>query len=325
MAETDTIARLAGLVSNDLFARFFWRTTGSVNQNWPCESERHRPRKTHPSDTVFFYDEPYSLRRTYLNCDLKSYSSGRINTGVIQSALEDLADSLTCMEISDPWRKMYVHDNVSPFLCGLLFVYNHDGDYDRNFDHLLSSVKYDTIRIPKGSQIIVLGPQQIRWLDNVRYEIVYMRGNKDLPDEEYCRFEYPHLVRKKKVQVELAKAATIDMLTGPWITLGYDAAFGKPPGILVFYRGKGASTEEFLYLIDYLMHYQMVKAGLTIKVRTLDPDPNAAAFFERAIIECTDKYQGGEEIAALLHGIEYRQINQVHRSFSQIEVGMNHG
>jgi hypothetical protein len=324
MAETDNIARLAGLVSNDLFARFFWRTTGSVNQNWPCESEKHR-RKTHPSDTVFFYDEPYSLRRTYLNCDLKSYSSGRINTGVIQSALEDLAESLTCMEISDPWREMYVHDNISPFLCGLLFVYNHDGDYDRNFDHLLSSVKYDTIRVPKGSQIIVLGPQQIRWLDNVRYEIVYMRGNKDLPDEEYCRFEYPHLVRKKKVQVELAKAATIDMLTGPWITLGYDAALGKPPGILVFYRGKGASTEEFLYLIDYLMHYQMVRTGLTIKVRTLEPDSNAAAFFERAILECTDKYQGGEEIAAILRGIEYKQINHVHRSFSQLEVGMNHG
>jgi hypothetical protein len=48
MAETDNIARLAGLVSNDLFARFFWRTTGSVNQNWPCESEKHR-RKTQRS------------------------------------------------------------------------------------------------------------------------------------------------------------------------------------------------------------------------------------------------------------------------------------
>lgn len=73
------------------------------------------------------------------------------------------------------------------------------------------------------------------------------------------------------------------------------------------------------------MHYQMVKVGLNIRVRTLDPDPNAAAFFERAITECIDKYQGGDEIAALLHTIEYKQINQVHRSFSQIEVGMNHG
>lgn len=221
MAETDNIARLAELVSNDLFARFFWRTTGSWNQNWPCESEPHRPRKTHPSDVVFYYDEPYSLRRTYVNCDLKSYSSGRINAGVIQSALEDLGETLACMEISETWHKMYVHDGFSPFLCGLLFVYNHDGDYDKNFDLLLSSVKYESIRVPKGSQIVILGPQQIRWLDSVRYEIVYMRGNKELLDEQYCRFEYPHLVRKKKVQIELAKArqSTCSPDRGsPWAT-----------------------------------------------------------------------------------------------------------
>jgi hypothetical protein len=324
LAETDNIAQLAGLVSTDLFARFFWRTTGSWNQNWPCETQRHKPRRTHPSDVVFYYDEPYALRRIYLNCDLKSYASGSITGGAILSALEDLAESLTCMEISDTWHKMYIHDGYSPFLCGLLFVYNHDGDYDKNFDHVLSSIKHEKISVPKASQIVILGPQQIRWLDNVRYEIVYMRGNKELPDEQHCRFEYPNLVRKIKVQVEIAKAATVDMLTGPWITLSYDSINGKRPGFLVFYRGKGESTEEFLYLIDYLMHYQMIKVELDIKVRTLEPDPNAAAFFERAITEYTEKYRGGEEIAALLRGIDYKQINQVHRSFSQIQVGMNH-
>jgi hypothetical protein len=325
MPETENIAKLAEIISNDVFARFFWGRTGSWNQNWPCENQQHLPRRTHPSDVVFYYDEPYSLQRTYLNCDLKSYSSGRINAGVIRDALENLAQTLTCMEVSEPWREMYVHEGSSPFLCGLLFIYNHDGDYDRDFDHLLSSVRYDDIRIPKGSQITILGPQQIRWLDNVRYEMVYMRGNRDLPDEQHCRFEYPHLVRKKKVQIEIAKAATIDMLTGPWITLGYDAVNGKPPGVVIFYRAKGASAEEFLYLIDYLMHYQMVKPGLSIRVRTLEPDTNAAAHFERAIVECTDKYQGGEEIATLLRSIEYKQIAQVHRSFSQIEVGLDRG
>ena len=325
MAETENIARLAEIVSNDLFARFFWGRTGSWNQNWACENEAHKPRKTHPSDVVFYYDEPYALSRIYLNCDLKSYASRTINAGVIQSALEDLAQTLTCMETSETWQQMYVHEGSSPFMCGLLFIYNHDGDYDRNFDHLLTSVKYDEIQIPRGSQIIVLGPQQIRWLDNVRYEMVYMRGNGELPGEQFCRFEYPHLVRKKKVQIEKAKAATVDMLTGPWVTLGYDAVNDQPPGILIFYRGKGASAEEFLYLIDYLMHYQMVKPGLRLRVRTLDPDANAAAHFERAIVECTEKYQGGTEIADLLRNIEYKQIAHVHRSFSQIEVGMEHG
>ena len=324
MPETENIAKLAEFVSHDLFARFFWGTTGSWNQNWPCETEQHKPRKTHPSDVVFYYDEPYTLRRTYLNCDLKSYASGSVTGGAIRNALEDLAESLTCLEISEAWHKMYIHDGYSPFLCGMLFVYNHDCYYDKNFDHVLASIRRDKISVPKKSQIVIMGPQQIQWLDNVRYEIVYMRGTKDLPDESYCHFHYPHLVRKKKVQVELAKAATIEMLTGPWITLGYDAVNGHRAGFLIFYREKGGSTEEFLYLIDYLMHYQMVNVGVDIKVRTLEPDPNSSSFFEHAVAEYIEKYEGGAEIAALLRSIEYKQINQVHRSFSTIEVGMSH-
>ena len=322
MPETGNIAALAEFVAHDLFSQFFWGTTGSWNQNWPCENERHKPRTTHPSDVVFYYDEPYLLRRTYLNCDLKSYAKGTITTGAILTAITNLAASLACMEVSDPWRGMYVHDGYSPFLCGLLFIYNHDGEYDKNFEHVLSALNPEEIAIPKGSHIVILGPQQIQWLDNVRYEIVYMRGTKDLPDAAHCRFGYPHLVRKKKVQVEHAKAATIEMLTGPWITLEYDAMDAKKPGVLIFYNGRGASTEEFLYLIDYLMHYQMLRPGTEIKVRTLEPDANAAAFFERAVKEYIENCDGGAEIAALLAAIDYRQINQIHRSFSVIEVGM---
>jgi hypothetical protein len=322
MAETLNIAALAELVSRDLFAQFFWGTTGSWNQNWPCENERHKPRTTHPSDVVFYYDEPYSVRRTYLNCDLKSYATGSITTGAVLTAVGNLAASLACMEISDTWRKMYAHEGYSPFLCGLLFIYNHDGEYDKDFDHVVANLNPENIAIPQGSHIIVLGPQQIRWLDNIRYEMVYMRGTKELPDAAHCRFEYPNLVRKKKVQVEQAKAATIEMLTGPWITLGYDAVAGNKPGFLIFYRGAGASAQEFLYLIDYLMHYQMLRPGTAIKVRTLEPDSNSAAHFQRAVQEYIENYEGGDEIRALLSAIDYRQINQVHRSFSTIEIGM---
>ena len=34
---------------------------------------------THPSDVVFYYDEPYSSYRTYVNTDLKSYKKGIYN------------------------------------------------------------------------------------------------------------------------------------------------------------------------------------------------------------------------------------------------------
>jgi hypothetical protein len=66
----------------------------------------------------------------------------------------------------------------------------------------------------------------------------------------------------------------------------------------------------------------MLRPSTEIKVRTLEPDSNAAAFFERAVKEYIENCDGGAEIAALLSAIDYHQINQVHRSFSVIEVGM---
>src|SRR5207247_3006897 len=68
-------------------------------------------RKTHPSDVVFYYDEPYAVRRTYVNCDLKSYARSSITAGGVLSALESLAESISCIELSDTWRKMYIHED----------------------------------------------------------------------------------------------------------------------------------------------------------------------------------------------------------------------
>src|SRR6185437_3768261 len=94
---------------------FFWQTNGTYDQNWPCEdptghvlpttemqvadatsaTKRKRksppPQKTHPSDVVFSYDEPYRTVRTYVNCDLKSYAAGTITPHKVLSAMRDLA------------------------------------------------------------------------------------------------------------------------------------------------------------------------------------------------------------------------------------------
>lgn len=325
MAETANIAKLAELLANKVFPVFGWKMTGSTNQNWPCEKQTEHQRQTHPSDVVFFYDEPYSLHRTYVNCDLKSYAKGSITTGAVLSAMESLASSLACAEISATWGEMYLDKDVNASIVGLLFVYNHDGEYDKNFDSVLSSLKHEKIKVPKGSRIVILGPRQIQWLDNVRHEIVYMRGEKQLPDEGSCRFHYPELVRRKNVQRVQARAATLEMLTGPWITLEYGQRGTAQFGYVIFYRRRGESIEEFLYVLDYLMHYQMVDEGIAIKLRLLDPDPNAPAHFKRAINEYVDAYDGGEAMAALLNKIEYSSITNIVSQFSQIEVGMFHG
>ena len=94
----------------------------------------------------------------------------------------------------------------------------------------MTAIDYERLELPPGGRLFVLGPKDIFWLNNVRYDIVYMRGNNELPSKQKCAFYYPNLVRKKKVQPEKAKAATLEMLTAPWIILEYQPVSGSCEG-----------------------------------------------------------------------------------------------
>lgn len=327
MAETTNIAKMAEKLSKELFGEFLWQRMGPTNVNWACEDEAAHKVKTHPCDVVFYYDEPYSQARTYVNCDLKSYAKDSITTASIRSAIESLARTLTCAETSEQYRDNFIHDHVSPEICGLLFVYNHDGEYDKDFDALLDKVKNDKLDIPKKSKIVVLGPSDVYWLNNVHHEIAYMRGGGgELPDREHCRFFYPHLVRRKNVQLEHAKAGTLEMLTAPWIILSYtNPKKQNRKGFVIFCRKRGGSVEEYLYLIDYLMHYQVLVEDTDVYIKTLDSHPSAAAFFGKAKDQYVEEYGGGSDIKDRLDAIQFAQINDVRTKFSELQLGMENG
>lgn len=161
MGETVHIAEMAEILSNDIFSEFFWKKTGPTNQNWPCEDQERHKVAAHPSDVVFCYDEPYLPVRTYVNCDLKSYAKSSITAEAVRGAVESLAKQVACAERSEEWRLRHIHDNVTPAICGMLFVYNHDGEYDKNFRNLLLKVRAEKLDIPRGSKIVVLGPEDV--------------------------------------------------------------------------------------------------------------------------------------------------------------------
>lgn len=350
MAETANIAEIAKKVADELFSTFFWKTRGPRDESWPCEEPEEHSKKgrskrtapdpvasggpdvnvesspntpvvTHPTDVVFYYDEPYSNHRTYINCDLKSYAASSIKKGEIKKAIESLGRALTCMEKSATWRKRYVMEDKTALYAGLLFVYNHDGEYNTRFDELLSELNLSKVGIPRNSKIIVLGPRDIFWLDNVSGEIDRMRGKELVGPADQRRFFYPPLVLAKNVQ-PAAAAATIEMLTGPWIILKHKLPSREKESVLVFYRGSGQLVEEFSLLIDYLMFHGLVDAGVDILIRALMPDTEAKALFENAIEDYIRRYDGGEEIATLLKAIRYESMTQVHRAFSTTEIGM---
>lgn len=134
MAETINIAKMAEILSKKKYfpSSFGNKSALGIAIGLVKNQELHDA-NTHPSDVVFYYDEPYRATRTYIQCDLKSYSRGSIKPQNIKNAIEALARSVACANVSEEWRNLYIHDNVTPEICGLLFVYNHDGEYDKNF------------------------------------------------------------------------------------------------------------------------------------------------------------------------------------------------
>ena len=333
MAETANIAAIAEKLSGELFAEFFWKRTGPMNENWACEKPEHHKVKTHPSDVVFYYDEPYAKQRTYVNCDLKSYATSSITTPALRGAVESLAKQVACAEISEEWRAKYIHNGVTPAVSGLLFVYNHDGEYDRDFrQHLKAVQQAAKVDLPRGSKLVVLGPEDIFWLDNVRYEICQMRGRRTgglpLPDPEHCKYFYPQLIRRKNLQLDHAKAATLEMLTSKVIVLEYTRPNAPDhKGFVLFYRGKGASAEEFTYLLDYLRHFQLLQEDIDIEIKLLDASSLAPAMFQKAVQSYVDGLSTGDAkspLADRVAAIECKRVTQVLTRFSDLELGMDY-
>lgn len=333
MAETANIAAIAERLSGELFTEFFWQRTGPTNENWACEKPEHHKVDTHPSDVVFYYDEPYAKQRTYVNCDLKSYAMSSITTSALRGAVESLAKQVACAEISEEWRAKYIHNGVTPAVSGLLFVYNHDGEYDKDFQQHLRAVQQSAkLDLPRGSKLVVLGPEDIFWLDNVRYEICQMRGRRTdrqpLPDPEHCKFFYPQLVRRKNLQLDHAKAASLEMLTSKLIVMEYSRpTLRDQRGFLLFYRGKGAYAEEFTYLFDYLRNFQLLQENIDIEIKLLDASPLAPAMFQKAVQTYVDGLSNGDSkspLAERVAAITYKRITAVRTRFSDLELGMDY-
>lgn len=328
MAETGPTSQIAERLSEELFDEFLWTKCGPINHDWACVNQEKHDASTHPTDVVFAYDEPYSKRRTFLQCDLKSYAKGSITKASIRKAVISLARQVECAAVSEDWQKMHTSGDTSFDVCGLLFVYNHDGEFDRDFSKIVNEIKSEPLDIPQRSRIYVLGPENIYWLDNVRLTIQLMRGTSgsgSLPGRENCSFYYPQLSRKANVQNLDARAATMEMLTSPWITLRYRVSHEGMDRYVVFVRRRASSPEEYEYLIDYLRHYQCLQTEGAVTIRTLPENADDAVTWGQAVDRYIRNVVSGNSdasLAKIVRSISFRPMEQVKSNFSKIAIGM---
>jgi hypothetical protein len=325
VAENDNIARQAELLASELFAEFFWERVGPTNHDWPCETPGEHGVATHPCDVVYYYDEPYSAQRTYVHCDLKSYAKGSIKSPAITSALISLGKQVACADKSPDWQEKHAHDNVTYSICGLLFVYNHDGQYDADFNTTLTFVANESLQLPRGKKVFVLGPKEIFWLDNVSNEIQRMRGKRtpDLPSPEYCSYYHPQLVRKANLQIKKAKGATLETLTSPIIILeARDPKGGAQRRIVVFYSRKGEVSAEFIYLIDILRKYELLDERTQVTIKTLNASPNSSPTFQKSQQQYIEGLAGySTDLSEYVLAIKYDPISEIKTTYSSIDLG----
>ncbi|ELS0762290.1 hypothetical protein V6457_001238 [Vibrio vulnificus] len=323
MAETGNIEQLAKIVSRDIFKWFKWSMCKPKDVNWECELAHHSNKKTHPSDVVFFYDDPYSGQTKYLNTDLKSYAAGSITKSSISGALKTLAMSIECANISESWQQKFLLDDVGfGDVAGMLFIYNHDSKYDKNFSELLSGVDFKDVPIADDNEIVIVGPDLIRRLHDVVSDMKMLKADDSLPGPDEYTFFYPDLIRARRCGDEWDKPATVEVLTAPWLILKHKRGEHFGEGFVIYYHLSGEAVEEFIYLIDAMSHYQMFSGGYSIRVRFTDASTHAPTNFEKAKREYLKMWGNDEGRKKQMDSIEVEQITNFTTSFNPMAIGM---
>lgn len=323
MAETSNVAKMATKVSDEVFGIFGWTRVGPSDRNFNCVESGHG-KKTHPTDVVFRYEHPYLQKTVYFNVDLKSYGGSSITKTSIASALQSLSIASACASISDEWQRDYVTPGHSVDIVGMLFVYNHDGQYDKDFEGCIAEAARDGMSVRSTSTLYVMGPSRINYLATVANDISVLRGKRLIPFEgEGFWFFYPDLIIER-ARITTSKSATIESLNGPILVARYNSASSGAveAGAVVYYQRDGSTVDEFKYLIDYLFRYQILMECQTVRLRLPSPASNASAMFAVAIDSYAEDFHDLPEIRERLKRIEFGTVTNVVTRFSEIELGM---
>ena len=328
MAETINIAKMAELVSRDLFDVFNWNRHKITNCNWQCvDIERHASQTgTHPTDVVWDYEEPYETKRTYIQADLKSYARKSIAKEKIREGIANLAKAVECAPDSPEWRHKFLMDEGIPFqVLGLLFIYNHDGDFDADFSSFLQGpTDAPSFKMKSGVRIMVMGPKLIWELYSIASHIkqfqfeygLYVQRTPFYPEGKMRQFR--HLPGNADIPT------TIDSLFSHVVSFkvkpdGYNGDFQH---LHVYYKGTGKTKEEFLHLIDSFFRYQTIESAEKIMVHhvsSASPNDEAAVNFEKARNEIAMTYGVGTK---KLDSLVFDTLSFAKPGFTATEIGM---
>lgn len=350
MAENGPREEIAKIVSSNLLSIFKWEQYGPYDQDFPCrKQDKHldKPKNqahTHPVDVVFGYKDPYSNKNVLLNTDLKSYGKGSISSAQIEGALISLARTIDCAENSTQWREKYLIPNGDFEVRGLLFVYNHDNEFQKDFIDLFyppkrtkaqlgrppKPIQLSKIPVPKDKKLHFVEPLQINYWMTIASDISDMIRLSTFPKSKFG-FYYPELTFHKVVSSQKYLPATIEMLSSPFIIIKHDEVEDivdgqikvvYDSGYVVYYNREGNTDHEFLYLLDLLSKYQLLNAGKKIRLRVPHTATSGSvrSHFNRALEKYIHEWGYDEEMKRKLD-IELELITYRIKFYNSEDIG----
>lgn len=286
VGETANIARMAELISSDIFKTFGWEVSGSMNINWNCVNSEHQ-RDTHPADVVYKYPEPYKDIITYVLCDLKSYSKTSINKNTIKKAIENLNCSLSCAKVSTDWKEKYKDTDKNYNIKGMLFIYNHDGEFvdnDQEFTKIISE-STKNIKIDKGNCIFIVGPSLIKYLTNVSNNIKILQANSKLPLDKFkIGYYYPELEDRKLCHNTSTLPLSIEHMSANYQVMRYNQKdSNKIDGLDIYMKGNGGDEKSFMHAIDFIRKSNLLQEQTKVRVFVPSGSPEARRNFQKAM------------------------------------------
>lgn len=91
----------------------------------------------------------------------------------------------------------------------------------------------------------------------------------------------------------------------------------------MYYSRKGETREEFMYLLEYLFHYQVFQNASKIKIKLPAGSPSARSQFEKAKEQYLEEFgEDSDDLAQRLSIISASSVTQVVPQFSEVEIGM---
>jgi len=321
MSETGNIEALSKIVSGDIFKWFKWKTCELKDEDWECVIDSHK-KNTHPSDVVFYYDDPYSGDVIYINTDLKSYKKGSISSTSVSKALSSLSLSVECANVSEDWQNKYLINDIGfDRVIGMLFIFNHDDKFDKDLVDVIEAIDFEKINVPENVKLVLFDPQKIRTLVNIVTDMKGLVADDLLPKKNYTFF-YPDLVMAKRHGEEWSQPASIEALTSPWLIIKHRETEEIEEGYVIYYHMSGDTVDEFVYLIDAMSHYQMLLSNKPIRIRFTNPGKDAANNFGKAKLEYLRIWGADEAREKQLNRIDARRISKVVSNYCPMEIGM---